>query len=182
MSEIPDTDHSALLASARIIYEGTHGLTMAQLAERTGLPLRTLKQAARDEGWRKKQVTKNGGVTEDALAAEKAVGQHAQAVAEQVAEDNRQMEANTKAADLIIAPLPGELNELLERHRKEWTVARSLSAEAVRTRLTNPGQAFDRAKLAKITAETLKLVQEGERKAFGLDKDVPSGVVVIDRG
>lgn len=53
--------------------------------------------------------------------------------------------------------------ELIERHRKEWQIARGLSAEAVKAR------DFDKAKLAKITTETIKLIQEGERRAWGLD-------------
>ncbi len=72
---------------------------------------------------------------------------------------------------------------VLERHRKEWSAPRGLSAEAMRIRDSDPFKSFERAKLAKILAETLKLIQDGERQALGLDtKENPKGhVVVIER-
>ena len=46
--------------------------------------------------------------------------------------------------------------------------------------------AFERAKLAKITAETLTLVQVGECRAYGINHDARAGdgqtVVVVERG
>ena len=47
------------------------------------------------------------------------------------------------------------------------------------------GEFNDQCKLAKISAETLQIVQSNERKAYGLDKggDGDTSVtVVIDRG
>ena len=45
---------------------------------------------------------------------------------------------------------------------------------------------FERAKLAKITAETLSLIQAGECRAFGISHDAKGGdgatVVVVERG
>jgi hypothetical protein len=47
-------------------------------------------------------------------------------------------------------------------------------------RTEDTAKAFDRAKLAKITAETLMIVQNGERKAWGLDVgELPAGAVVV---
>lgn len=66
---------------------------------------------------------------------------------------------------------------LLERHRSEWNMARKIAYEAVQAR------DFDKAKLAKITTETLRNIQDGERKAWGLDAgEVGDKVVVIERG
>ncbi|MNN40803.1 hypothetical protein D3C76_1883940 [compost metagenome] len=50
-------------------------------------------------------------------------------------------------------------------------------------RETDPIKAMERAKLGKILAETLKLTQDGERKAYGIDVgELPAGqVVVIER-
>jgi len=59
--------------------------------------------------------------------------------------------------------------EVLARHRQEWKQVASLRQEALRDRLASPGQSFDRAKLAKITAEMTSIQQAGERKAWGLD-------------
>lgn len=67
---------------------------------------------------------------------------------------------------------------LLERHRNEWNMARKIAYEAAQNR------DFEKAKLAKITTETLRNIQEGERKAWGLDAGDSLGdkVIVIDRG
>jgi hypothetical protein len=67
---------------------------------------------------------------------------------------------------------------LLERHRNEWNMARKIAYEAAQSR------DFEKAKLAKITTETLRNIQDGERKAWGLDAGDSLGdkVIVIDRG
>lgn len=59
--------------------------------------------------------------------------------------------------------------EVLARHRNEWRQVATLRQEALRDRQANPGQSFERAKLAKITAEMTSIQQAGERKAWGLD-------------
>ena len=75
---------------------------------------------------------------------------------------------------------------VLDRHRKEWSAPRKLAYDAIQ--LSNQGKqtdAFERAKLAKITAETLQIVQVGECRAFGLNEAARGAdggtVVVIDR-
>lgn len=55
--------------------------------------------------------------------------------------------------------------KVIERHRKEWDGARNNVYKAIQN------SDFDKAKLGKITAEALKIIQDGERKAWGLDKD-----------
>lgn len=179
MSSEPELTFEQQIEAARILYEGTSGLTMARLAEQTGIAKRTLSAAARTQGWSKKLATKDGGVTADATA----VATHFERVAEQRAAAPTPVEPNP-VAETISEPLPSEINELLNRHRREWLAPRAMSSEALKIRDSDPVKAFERAKLAKITAETLKLVQDGERKAFGLDVgvDVPKGhVVVIER-
>lgn len=52
---------------------------------------------------------------------------------------------------------------VLQRHRTEWAIARKRVYEAARK-----GD-FELAKLGKITSEALKIVQDGERRAWGLD-------------
>jgi hypothetical protein len=64
--------------------------------------------------------------------------------------------------------------EMLARHRSEWGTVTALIAEAIEGREADPVQAFNRAKLAKITAETIALSQAGERKAWGLDMPDPA--------
>ena len=58
-----------------------------------------------------------------------------------------------------------EKANVVQRHRDEWKQQEDLAKEAV------ANKDFELAKLAKITAETIKIRQEGERKAWGLDKD-----------
>lgn len=72
--------------------------------------------------------------------------------------------------------------QVIEKHRREWVAARQLSYEAIK------GRDFERAKLAKITAETIAIIQKSERVAYGLDIPDDAGAragaqttVVIER-
>ena len=56
--------------------------------------------------------------------------------------------------------------DVVSRHRTEWDVHAGLLDEVFERR------DFNLAKLVKITAETLKIRQEGERKAWNLDNPV----------
>lgn len=58
---------------------------------------------------------------------------------------------------------------ILDRHRFEWGTVGALVNEAQARREGDPVDAFNRMKLAKITAETISLRQAGERKAWGMD-------------
>ncbi len=62
--------------------------------------------------------------------------------------------------------------EVILRHQQEWDVHRKLMNEA----LTEDD--FEKAKLAKITAETLRIRQEGERKAWGILEKTQSEVEI----
>ncbi|MDR0338729.1 MAG: hypothetical protein LBH65_00455 [Desulfovibrio sp.] len=69
----------------------------------------------------------------------------------------KKAEALSQAADAKAA--------VIMRHKNEWDRHQQLIEDALAE------GSFDAAKLAKITAETIKLRQEGERKAWGiLDK------------
>lgn len=57
--------------------------------------------------------------------------------------------------------------ELLERHRKEWNAARGVLYASLEQ--AKRARGFMTARFAKITAETTRLIQEGEAKAWGLD-------------
>lgn len=173
------SDYEARLQAARILYEGTRGMSLADLSVQTDIPLRLLKQRSRDDGWRKRQETANGGQTADAEAVAEAFK------TAPPPETTTDKAVVVETANHVGAPMPSVIDEVLERHRREWAAPRGLSAEALRLRESNPSKAFERAKMAKITAETLKLVQDGERKAYGIDAgvDLPAGsVVVIERG
>lgn len=158
-----DDDLETQVGAARILYEGTHGMTIAQLAEITQIHARTLKIYCRDQNWKKDLDTKHGGST-DAAKQALAMFEGQELVR---AEEGEQ---TSEDASAISEPLPSERDKVLERHKAEWSVPRTMASEAVRLRATNPMQAFERAKMAKITAESLKIIQDGERRAHGIDK------------
>lgn len=56
--------------------------------------------------------------------------------------------------------------DVVQRHRDEWEEHKRLVDTAIGT------NDFEAAKLAKITAETLKIRQEAERKAWAIDAQV----------
>lgn len=174
------TSPEALLNKARTVYEGYHGMSMITLAELTGIPKRTLVSRRRDEGWAKLLETKNGDSTQDALQEYEFFVERAKQPIEEFFPEG---EEKNKDISVLSDPVPTERDELLLRHRQEWLAPRALSAEALRIRDADPFKAMERAKLAKITAETLKISQDGERKAYGIDVgELPPGsVVVIER-
>lgn len=167
-------------AAARALYEGTPGMTLRALAEKTGIGKSTLERRANAEGWKKNYAaTKLGDMTAEAqVAADKFNRKIEEYGPEATAEQKQQV-----VAEVVHEVAVDARGEMLDRHRREWAAPRAMSAEAVRMRDSDPVKAFDRAKLAKITAETLKIVQDGERKAWGLDVgELPPGqVVVIER-
>lgn len=58
---------------------------------------------------------------------------------------------------------------ITDRHRRDWELVGNLVTEAQERRATDPREAFERMKLAKISAETITLRHAGERKAWGMD-------------
>lgn len=174
-----DQNFTNRLADARLVYEGTHGITMHELAEVTGIPKRVLANQSRAEGWAK-QV--KSGQTEAAAAAVNRFAEWKALVA-QASKAGTLATDDSPAAELARPMVEDALAALLERHRKEWSACRALAAEAVRIRDSDPVKSFERAKLAKILTEQMDIMQKGERRAWGVeDHDAPKGsVVVIER-
>lgn len=183
MTSVPadSTPYKDRFVAARAMYEGTPGMTMRLLAEQTGIGMSTLQRKANEEGWKKNYAAlKVGEMTE---AAQRAADQFKHKMADFGPEVSAEQEA--QAVQEVIHEVAVDARaQMLDRHRVEWAAPRAMSAEAVRMRDSDPDKAFARAKMAKITAETLKIVQDGERKAWGLDVgELPAGsVVVIERG
>jgi hypothetical protein len=68
--------------------------------------------------------------------------------------------------------------EVLTTHRKEWVAVRTLAYASIKSKDS------EAARHVKTVAESLKIVQEGERKAWGLDteeKKPPAVTVTINR-
>lgn len=179
-SRLPAEDRSNkkkiedLIASARIMYEGTPGMSVSMVADKVGLARSTIGNYAARDNWKKKY--KYGEVTKEAQELADTYKSTVADLGPEVTPEQKTEVIKQIADDDAIA----KRAELLARHRREWAAPRAMSAEAVNLRLEDTAKAFDRAKLAKITAETLMIVQNGERKAWGLDVgELPAGAVVV---
>lgn len=60
--------------------------------------------------------------------------------------------------------------KLIDLHRNEWRAARRLVYAAMAE--AEKAEGFEKAKFAKISTESLKNIQEGERRAWSLDADL----------
>jgi hypothetical protein len=76
--------------------------------------------------------------------------------------------------------------EVLQRHRREWAAARAVIYQTIeQAKRGDVAGAYERGKLAKITAEALQILQNGERAAYGIARDHGTDdrtIVVVDRG
>lgn len=165
-----------VIAAARALYEGDPAITKRQVAEEMGVPYATLDKWSKggDTGTGEKWAKRTDNMSERAQAvADGYKGKLSELGPEITTEQQKQVMDET--ADETAVELRAKV---LERHRKEWGIPRGLVNEAVKAR------DFNKAKLAKITSETLKLIQDGERKAWGIDSG-PDGAtkvqVVIER-
>lgn len=140
------------------------GASFPALGAKHGISHQAIQARAKKEGWHDGQDT-------------------AEAVARRVAD---------KVAGVVVGCNPQKRAEaidaaaskvalVVERHQREWDRIGQLQDEALADRHEDPEGAFARAKLAKISAETLAIKQTGERKAHGLDKEDNTPTIVIER-
>lgn len=162
-------------AAARALWEGDPTKSKRMVAEEMGIPYGTIDRWSKgDDGKGEKWSKRTDDMSARAhAAADTYRGKLSELGPEITTQQQRQAEAD--AAEETAGELRGAV---LARHRKEWNVPRALVQEAVKAR------DFGKAKLAKITSETLKIIQDGERKAWGIDNG-PEGAsnvtVVIER-
>lgn len=157
------------------MYETTPGLSIGGVAEKTGISKTTLAGFASRDKWRKGPKCLPPMEAEAQAVADR-IGQKLEDLGPEASAEQRMAAVEEEVKDVATDMRA----QLLDRHRREWAAPRAMSAEAVQMRKTKPDEAFNRAKLAKITAETLKIVQDGERKAWGLDVgELPAGAVVV---
>ncbi|EFO7976651.1 hypothetical protein HO291_003507 [Salmonella enterica] len=152
------------IAAARALYESHPKKPMREIAEETGISLITLKRYSAAEGWAKARMNDF-----DRLALEY----------DQKLPVNPTPEQRVAAADaLVMEQVIEERKRVLERHRKEIDLPRKLAYQAVQS------NNFETAKLAKISSETLRNLQDMERKAWGIDRQETGNniTVVIERG
>lgn len=165
-----------LWAAARALYETNPEITRDQLAKEFGVSATRIDRRAEAEGWRR--------ATFSLAAMTDRAHQIADKVASRVSEELPSIgemsalpeEAKAKVYAEIYADVGAEERaRIIERHRQEWLLPRNLAYQSVNTK------DFELAKLAKITTETLKNIQDGERKAWGLDRGEGDKTVVIQR-
>lgn len=157
-------------ATARTLYECRPDTTFDGVAVELGVSTRSVKRwSAADGHWKKA-----GGPSISARAYE--VAERITQAVEQAGPDAGE-EAKQAAADAArIEAAVDERAQVVARHRSEWGVVRGLVAEAVRSR---DGA---KARLAVDVGRALKLSQDGERRAWGLDVETQSNAfVVIER-
>lgn len=119
------------------------GSTMGELSRTHGVSKQAISKKARAEGWMQD--------------ASEMISRLAQAKVDGLVDTvnpKKKAEAVNHAAD--------RKAEIMQRHRDAWPAIKKLNADAVSS------QDFDLAKLAKISAETEKIIQEGERRAWGI--------------
>lgn len=164
-------------AAARAIYEATPGATCELVAREMGgkVPASTIRR------WKAEGEWKSAARTVPDLAGR--AGQLANTFKVRMSELGKPLSDEVAAAEVAKEVATQHAVDIragvLDRHRKEWSAPRKLIYEAVQKR------DFELAKLAKITGETLQIVQVGECRAFGLNHDARGAdggtVVVVER-
>jgi hypothetical protein len=176
-------DMAARRASARALFEGQPGATVDTVAAAVGVDPKLVRSWKSEGKW---VVATRAAAGLSARAGELAnkfkvrMSELGKPLSDEVAA----AEASREVAQEFAADVRADV---LDRHRKEWAAPRKVAYEA----LQQAGKGdiaggFERAKLAKITAETLTLVQVGECRAYGINHDARAGdgqtVVVVERG
>lgn len=136
------------------------GASFPALGAEFGISHQAIQKRAKAEGWGDGQDVK--------VAIVKKV---AEKVAGVVAGCNPKKKAEAIDAEA------GKAAAVVTRHREEWPKARDMAEKARETHANAAGMddkrvAFEDLKAAKIHAETLKIIQDGERKAWNLDVPV----------
>lgn len=165
--------------AARALYESTPGISIAAVADAVGVHYRSLedrraKDKAAGNEWKKIELMPPKDMNEKAQAiADSYTGKLAD-YGPEISPEQKKL-----AAQEVITETAEELRgQLLERHRREWGAIRTMVYEGIKKR-----EYGDVAKLAKISAETLQIVQSNERKAWGIDKPSEGGhTIIIERG
>lgn len=178
--ESPATE--ALIAAARAMYESMPGANFDMLAKELGTNaprLRKWKQMDAERGieWKRNAFR---SIPQLAEKAHELANTFTASMASRGKPMTDEVARNEALQELSEHHAVNQRAMLIDRHRTEWNAPRKLSYEAVKA-----GD-FDKAKLAKITAETLTLIQGGECRAWGIDTATRGQgggtVVTIDRG
>lgn len=163
-------------AAARALWEGDPKKTKREVAAEVGIAYGTIDRwskgnAGKTQRWIKQVANMTPRVKKIAEDFKGRMSELGPGLTDEQKEDVHQ-EVGLEAAAQLRA-------KVLDRHRKEWEAPRRLFYEAIKNK------DFNQMKMGKITSEGLKIIQDGERKAWGIDTG-PDGSttvhVTIERG
>lgn len=139
----------------RVEYE--LGASLRELARAHGVSKSAVSKRARSEGW----IRDTTGTVRRLAVAKSAGLADAVDTGVDTVHPKKRAAAVERAADALAA--------VIQRHKDEWERHWQILDAAL------AASDFEAAKLAKITAETLRLRQDGERRAWGLDGKAETG-------
>lgn len=165
------------------MFEGKPYSTEASVAAEVGVDAYWVRRWKREQGWKKALVTVKGLSAMAGAAADKFKVRMSELGKPLDDEAAAAEAAKEVAVDFAVDLRAG----VIDRHRKEWSAPRKIAYEAIQQAgKGDVAGAFERAKLAKITSETLSLIQLGECRAFGISSEARGAdgqtVVVVERG
>lgn len=141
-------------SAARIEWESDSSVNDSMLAEKYGISQQAVTKKRIQDGWQRAGIMQN-------------IAQRAQIEADaKLCPPPSEVVKHNQKADVVNAAI-GIRAKLLEQHRDDWKEHREQFT------LADIAANFELGKSAKITAEMLKIRQEGERKAYGLDEQQP---------
>lgn len=178
-------------AQARARWEAEPKLNFADIGEMLGVSKQAVQLQAKKNGWVKRlgmdAIVSRAHAIADKAIEQDSVGEPTQGVplvaggSKKPALPEPKFEAGSPPEKLAAAAEDASIAaraELISRHRKETNNARALLYGAMRTKL------YEDAKTAKAVIEGMKILQETERKAWGIEgsDDDKAVRVVIERG
>lgn len=137
-------------ASARVRWETDPVMSVRQVATALGVSSQSVEYQIKKNGWKK-------------IGALQGVNTRAQFAADRLARfgiTKQKTDAIEAAVDIRAS--------VLERHRDDWVEHRAAFS------IADVAADFEAGKRAKISAEMIRIRQDGERRAYGMD-DAPVG-------
>lgn len=176
--DVPDPERKA---AARALFETVPDIKFSEISEQVGVPVAKVRQWRQEDAdagdlWKLAHDWGKGG---DASKRAK----EAAALKPVLAATQAEAEAEARAVVEFAAPPHAYVDpvaELRGKHQKEWLGPRALAYQAMKMGQTGRiDEAFTLAKLAKISAETLTLIQQGELRAHNVKPGEGDGTLVL---
>ncbi|MCY0856872.1 hypothetical protein [Cupriavidus sp. D39] len=193
MAEVRKEGQQWVLARAR--WEAEPQMTFSDVAVLVGVSKQAVSKHAKRCGWHKHLDMPTLVAKAHAKADEQTVRTIEQDAGGSQAEARQVVAPSMFFAGLSRPALPADASheqarqittdaavdaraELLTRHRREWGAVRNLAYDSIKSK------DLDKARTAKTAAEAVKTIQDGERKAWGLDSgdEGPVKVTVVRGG